>query len=119
MFLLKKKIQSQKGQILVLSVMLLPLILIMTIFIVEVGFFYIKQTQLQSAADAIALAKINTEDEALKLIKLNRTVAFNENNITTPQLETNSVVLQEKVIPIFSKLFGGDEITKIKVKADF
>ena len=117
--MLKKNMKPQKGQILVLTVIMLPLLLIMTIFIVEVGFFYIKQTQLQSAADAIALAKINTEDEALKLIKLNRTVAFNGDNITTLQLETNSVVLQEKVIPIFSKLFGGDEITKIKVKADF
>ncbi|MBR0261814.1 MAG: Tad domain-containing protein [Selenomonadaceae bacterium] len=112
--MLKKNMKPQKGQILVLTVIMLPLLLIMTIFIIEAGFLYVKQSQLQNAADAIAVAGIasNTE-EAMKLVKMNRTVDFDEKREI--RVEFNPVKLTEPVIPIFGKLFGETEITKIEV----
>lgn len=119
MLLPKKKIQSQKGQVLVLSVILMPLFLIMTILVIEVGFFYVKQTQLQHAADAIALAGINSTDEAEKIVALNRTVDFTNVTIpdgypTTEENSVSTVVLQENIFPIFVKIFGTGKITTIE-----
>ena len=122
MLLLKKNIQSQKGQVLVLSVIMMPILLIMSILIIEVGFVYIKQSQLQNAADAIALAHITDKDEAINLVKLNRTVDFDEKNLvkenlTPPDFVDGKVTLEEKVKPVFNKIFGDDEIVTITAKS--
>lgn len=115
-----KKIAPQKGQILALTVILLPLFLIMLVFIIEAVFLYIKQSQLQSAADEIVLAKITDKPTAEKIVALNRTVDFKEvDNIKFPTLETDAgniyrVVLKESVIPVF-EIFGENEITTIMV----
>ncbi len=120
MLLIKKNVSSQKGQILVLSVILMPLFLIMFVFIIEAGFLYIKQSQLQSAADEIVLAKITDETNAKKIVALNRTVDFKEvDNIKFPTRNTDAaniyrVVLEESVIPVF-EVFGKSEITTIMV----
>ena len=117
MLLLKKKIQPQKGQILVLTVILLPLLLIMTIFIIEAGFLYIKQSQLQNAADAIAVARVaNDETQVNKLVEMNRTIDFKELSGYTYD-GNNSVVLKEEVVPIFSAIFGENVIATIEVSS--
>lgn len=117
MLSLKEKIQQQKGQILVLSVILLPLLLIMSIFVIEAGLVYIKQTQLQNAADAIALAGIDNKNDAEKIVKLNRTIDFTKVIIPDNYPNNSSVVLQEDVVPIFDKIFGTDVITTITVSS--
>ena len=107
--------RSQKGQLLVLTVILLPILLIMTIFIIEAGFLYIKQSQLQDAADAIAFSGIESEDEARKLVKLNRTVDLDIDSIGIAP--GSPVQLTESVKPVFHKIFGDSEITTITVYA--
>ena len=105
--MLKKNTKSQKGQILVLTVVMLPLILIMTIFIIEAGFLYIKQSQLQNAADAIAIAGVKDE----KLITKNRTVDYGSATIVFDESQSGEnitrveVTLTENVTPIFETLF--------------
>ena len=94
----------------------MPLLLIMSILIIEAGFFYIKQTQLQNAADAIALAGVTDKDEVKQIIKLNRTVDYVEENLQDPDL-TDGVTLKEDVKPIFHKMFGSGTITTITVYA--
>lgn len=126
MLLLKKKIQPQKGQILVLSVILLPLFLIMTIFVIEAGFLYIKQTQLQNAADAIVLAHIDSKADAEKIVRMNRTVDFHFENLTIPDdnpktavtddgATVSEVKLQEDIIPIFGKISGDEPLKDINI----
>lgn len=126
----KKKMQSQKGQILILSVILLPLFLIMSVLIIEAGFLYVKQSQLQNAADAIVLADIAdvAEDvrkaKATKIVSLNRTVDFNSAEFNIPDDYPRptadggfKVKLTENVIPIFGEIFGTGAITSIEVRA--
>lgn len=126
MLLLKKKIQPQKGQILILTVILLPLFLIMTILVIEAGFLYIKQTQLQNAADAIVLAHIDSKADAEKIVRMNRTVDFHFENLTIPDAHPKTTVnddgakvsevkLQEDVIPIFGKIFGDEPLKDINI----
>ena len=123
MLLLKKKIQPQKGQILVLSVILMPLFLIMTILIIEASFFYIKQTQLQSAANAIVLAGIENKTAAAEIVTQNRTVDFNSEGFSIPddypKIEggVHKVELQEAIVPIFGKIFGDTEIMTVTVRS--
>ena len=92
---------------------MLPILLIMTIFIIEAGFLYIKQSQLQDAADAIAFSGIEDEAKAMELVKLNRTV--DPNASVGIDLDSNSIKLTEPVKPVFNKIFGESEITTIIV----
>lgn len=84
----------------------------MTIFIIEAGFLYIKQSQLQDAADAIAFSGIKNEAKARKLVEQNRTVDPARVEI---DLDSNLVKLTEPVKPVFNKIFGESEITTIIV----
>lgn len=91
---------------------MLPILLIMTIFIIEAGFLYIKQSQLQDAADAIAFSGIENKAEAMELVEKNRTVDPARVEI---DLDSNSIKLTEPVKPVFNKIFGESEITTIIV----
>ena len=89
----------------------------MSILITETGFLYIKQSQLQNAADAIAVSGITVEDAAKKIVALNRTLDFVKSNLKIIECENGTVSLKEDVVPIFGKIFGNEVITTIEVHA--
>ena len=115
---------SQKGQVLILTVIMLPILVILSVFTIELGFLYIRQTELQSAADAIALAglyKYGANDSTDK-DNIDGLIAENVNTIratvtvvdTKKENDTCKVHLTEAVTPIFSKIFGTETIVTIE-----
>ena len=108
---------SQKGQVLILTVIMLPILVILSVFTIELGFLYIRQTELQSAADAIALAKLDgskTKD-INQLIKDNvNTIGSVKSKAVTQDGNTYKVHLTEEVTPIFVKIFGDKKIVTIE-----
>ena len=123
--LLRKNFCSEKGQVLVFTVCMLPLLLGMMALVIELGNLYIHQSELQQVADASAVAGSKkwpsgvVEDSAVAVIKQKCKQAtdkiITKNINTTPFTVTPSfhsdddnfyVKLEEDVPPIFEKVFG-------------
>ena len=54
---LKKKIRPEKGQVVVFTVLLLPLILGVVVLVIEIGNIYVHYSELQHIADTAALTR--------------------------------------------------------------
>ena len=119
MLLLKKYIRPQKGQILILSVVILPLLLMITILIIEVGNVYIRQSELQDAADTAVIAFANNKQPATvaNLINLNIN-ELEDSDLTIYTSQNNNrfyVKLEETIKPIFFKLSEDLTLPKLKI----
>lgn len=119
--LLKKNIQPQKGQILILSVVLLPLLLMITILLIEIGNIYIQQSELQDIADAaaVAFAKDGEPATVKKLLEKND-VASSVELYTSKKREADTdtefyIKLEDSVRPIFFKMSDGSNLPALKI----
>lgn len=111
----KKNFRPEKGQVVVFTVLLLPLILGVVVFVIEIGNIYVHYSDLQNVADTAALTK--TPANAKKVAYENsRNFSSKEAfKITTytgtrklpDPADTNFYVKLEKNVPIiFIKVFG-------------
>ncbi|MBR0290047.1 MAG: Tad domain-containing protein [Selenomonadaceae bacterium] len=64
---LKKKFRPEKGQVVVFTVLLLPLILGVVVFVIEIGNIYVHYSDLQNVADTAAImGNISSAKEVVK-----------------------------------------------------
>ena len=105
--LLRKKFCSEKGQVLVFTVCMLPLLLGMMALVIELGNLYIHQSELQQVADSIAL----TGDGSKATTIINKNIQSSTFRVTpkfSPLSDANNfyIKLVGDVDPIFVKVFG-------------
>ena len=62
---LKKKFHPEKGQVVVFTVLLLPLILGVVVFVIEIGNIYVHYSDLQNVADTAAITGDPTKAKAV------------------------------------------------------
>lgn len=136
---IKKRLRPEKGQVLVFSILLLPLVLGILALLVEMGNLYVHYWNLQHAADNAALAAVkkakvsNDISESMSVAKevadKNNTVKP-ENNLTgddpfkiktytypnnyyTDYLDNDNkkffIKLTKDIPPFFTNVFGKDE----------
>ena len=124
--LLRKKFRSEKGQVLVFTVCMLPILLGMMALVIELGNLYIHQSELQQVADASAVVGSkkwqNTETDAVNVSACGQaTEKIIAKNINTAPFDVKQnffsdgnnvyVKLDENVPPIFEKVFGDTPFT--------
>ena len=123
---IKKRLRPEKGQVLVFSILLLPLVLGILALVVEMGNLYVHYWQLQSAADitAVAVSKkfnsefdfttMGTEDKEF-IIKIANIDNINNNFSIKPFVYSDSnkfyIKLEKKVESFFEKVFDKSGIT--------
>ena len=106
---LKKKFRPEKGQIVVFTVLLLPLILGVVVLVIEIGNIYVHYSDLQNIADTAALTK--NDESAKKVVDANSKNFSNKSDfaITMSAYQRNEkfcVKLEKDVPLIFFKIFG-------------
>ncbi len=113
---LKKNFRPEKGQVVVFTVLLLPLILGVVVLVIEIGNIYVHYSDLQNVADTAALTK--TPANAKKVADANSKNFSNKadfaittytgvRKVPTDPADTNFYVKLEKNVPIiFIKVFG-------------
>lgn len=113
---LKKNFRPEKGQVVVFTVLLLPLILGVVVLVIEIGNIYVHYSDLQNVADTAALTK--TPANAKKVADANSknfsskdefkiTTYRGTRKVSTDPADTNFYVKLEKNVPIiFIKVFG-------------
>ena len=133
---LKKKFRPEKGQVVVFTVLLLPLILGVVVFVIELGNIYVHYSDfvnvVDAAADAVNSTKAGTTDDetnakkiasAKKIANAKKVADANSKNfsnksdfaIVTYKLDPNPsdenlyIKLEKKVPLIFFKVFGEKE----------
>lgn len=123
---IKKRLRPEKGQVLVFSILLLPLVLGILALLVEMGNLYVHYSQLQNAADitAVAVSKkfnsefdfntMETEDKEF-IIKIANMDNINKNFSIKPFVYSDSnkfyIKLEKKVESFFEKVFDEDGFT--------
>ena|GEM_PF-4678818 len=123
---IKKRLRPEKGQVLVFSILLLPLVLGILALLVEMGNLYVHYSQLQSAADITAVAvskKLDSEVDIENLpdedkefiIKIANMDNINKNFHIQPFVYSDEnkfyVKLEKKVESFFEKVFDKDGFT--------
>lgn len=112
---LKKNFRPEKGQVVVFTVLLLPLILGVVVFVIEIGNIYVHYSDLQNVADTAALTRtpVNAKKVAdANSANLSSKEAFKITTYTgalkeSDSADTNFYVKLEKNVPIiFIKVFG-------------
>lgn len=124
--MLKKRMRSEKGQVLVFSILLLPLVLGILALLVEMGNLYVHYWNLQNAADITAIAvskkfdsEVNIEtlsdDDKNFIIKIANMDNLNKNFQINPFIysdENKFYVKLEKTVPsFFEKVFDKEGFT--------
>ena len=123
---LKKKFRPEKGQVVVFTVLLLPLILGVVVFVIELGNIYVHYSDLQNIAENAALT--GTAENARKVVEANSknfidkpqfkititTYEGTSKNSTKPE-KIFLVNLEKNMPPFFLKVF--DKIRMLKVSA--
>lgn len=126
----KKKFRPEKGQVVVFTVLLLPLILGVVVFVIEIGNIYVHYsdfvTVVDAAADAVNSTKAGTTDDEMNAKKVDnakKVADANSKNFSNKSefaiftytgerkdkstTDTNFYVKLEKKVPlIFFKVFG-------------
>ena len=113
---LKKNLRPEKGQVVVFTVLLLPLILGVVVFVIEIGNIYVHYSDFVTVVDAVADTVESTKDatNAKKVADANSKNLSNKSDfaITTytfndPERPNTVYVKLEKNMPlIFLKVFG-------------
>ncbi|MBQ3336482.1 MAG: Tad domain-containing protein [Selenomonadaceae bacterium] len=131
---LKKKFRPEKGQVVVFTILLLPLILGVVVFVIEIGNIYVHYSDLQNIADTAAVTGEKTKarvvvERNIKNLSDKGKVADTKNEEpnknflvkpyegkSTPQPADEFYVRLTKDIPlIFLKVFG--ETRKVEVNS--
>lgn len=123
---IKKRLRPEKGQVLVFSILPLPLVLGILALLVEMGNLYVHYSQLQNAADitAVAVSKklestvdienLSDEDKEF-IIKIANMDNINKNFPITPFVYSDSnkfyIKLEKKVESFFERVFDKDGST--------
>ena len=122
---LTKKFRPEKGQVVVFTVLLLPLILGVVVLVIEIGNVYVQYQELQNVADTAALT--GTAENARKVAEANSKNFSNKSDFaiktytgarkvpTTPADTNFYVKLEKNMPPFFLKVF--DKITTLKAYA--
>ncbi len=123
---IKKRLRPEKGQVLVFSILLLPLVLGILALVVEMGNLYVHYSQLQNAADITAVAvskKFNSEVDIKNLpaedkefiIKIANMDNINKNFPIQPFVYSDEnkfyVKLEKNIESFFKKVFDKSGIT--------
>ena len=142
---LKKKFRPEKGQVVVFTILLLPLILGVVVFVIEIGNIYVHYSDFVNVVDAAANAVNSTKagttedetnakkvDNAKKVADANSknfsnksefaitTYTGEPNNVDPENPDTNLYVKLEKKVPlIFFKVFGEKEsVSRSKISGN-
>lgn len=114
--MLKKRMRSEKGQVLVFSILLLPLVLGILALLVEVGNLYVHYWNLQNAADTAVLtldaskakevADKNNTVKPKRYVNVTVDVDLFKIETSTYSDENNFYVRLKKTVPsFFEKVF--------------
>lgn len=104
---------NNKGQVLVIFVVLLPIILILLAYVFDKCYLLYEQQKISNIADIICDYKIkNSSNELLQQLSLE-----NDSKLTTIEVNKNSITLEKTTSSIFGKLIGIDEYL-IKVEKE-
>lgn len=109
---IKKRLRPEKGQVLVFSILLLPLVLGILALLVEMGNLYVHYQNLQSAADNAVLtldgstAKGVADKNNLKPDFVIRTYTYPNDDYSDDLNDKFFIKLEKDVPPIFIKVFG-------------
>jgi len=116
---------NQKGSVLVLFSLLLPILLGVTALVVDAGYGYLEKTKLQNSADAIVLAGVRelpaSTSNAITVgyqYAAKNDVTSGEAAITCPDSNTIQAILTRTEPTFFSKIFNVNSyVVQAKAKA--
>jgi len=94
---------NNKGQTLVLFVVLLPVILILLAFVFDTAYMSMESNRLNDIAKTSVkyIVKDNKDINEVKTI-----IKKNDNDIKIEKITTNSVYLKKEIKPIFGQIIG-------------
>lgn len=96
---------NNKGQTLVLFVILLPLILILCAYAFDNTYIVIENNKLKNIADD----SINYLASNESIEKVTKVIKSNDKNINIVFIDENNVHLKKEIEPIFGKIIGFDK----------
>ena len=97
---------NNKGQTLVLFVVLIPLILMLFAFVFDSAYISRKDTELEGIATSSLKSVMESGASYEDVIKV---IKENDENIEVISLDDNSIHLMNKIDPIFVKIIGYDK----------
>ncbi len=97
---------NNKGQTLVLFVVLIPFILALFAFVIDSAYIVRKDTELKGIATS-SLKSIMKDNKNYNDIK--KVIKTNDSNIEIISLDDSSIHLTNKIEPIFGKIVGYDK----------
>ena len=119
---IKKRLRPEKGQVLVFSILLLPLVLGILALLIEMGNLYVHYWNLQHAADTAVLtldaskAKEVADKNNLKPTFTIKTYTYPNDDYPTDLNDKFFIRLEKDVPPIFIKVFS-DNPFSLKARA--
>lgn len=97
---------NNKGQTLVLFVVLIPFILMLFAFVFDSAYISRKDTELEGIATSSLKALIENNKTSSDVVKV---IKENDENIEVISIDNNSIHLMNKIDPIFGKIIGYDK----------
>lgn len=97
---------NNKGQTLVLFVVLIPFIMMLFAFVFDSAYISRKNTELEGIANSSLISIIKDNKSSEDVIKV---IKENDKNIEIISIDNNSIHLMNKIDPIFGKIIGYDK----------
>ena len=97
---------NNKGQTLVLFVVLIPLMLALFAFVIDSAYIVRKDTELEGIATS-SLKSVIKDNKSISEVK--QVIKKNDNNIEIISFDDSIIHLKNKINPIFGKVVGYDK----------